>query len=61
MIGIFISIGLTALFFVLVALDYEYSSEQQRWDRAAGSLQVDGYTDQDIVDILGPRPSDEEK
>jgi hypothetical protein len=58
LLNILMAIGFIAGFILMCALDYRFASEQTKWDRAAGAMQFEGYTDWQIIDELGPRPND---
>ncbi len=52
LIGLIVVVAIGTVF-VVYNMD-----EQSKWDLAANALQFDGYSDDQIVFMLGPRPKD---
>jgi hypothetical protein len=59
--AVLVIIGFFALCVVDVLLKDRFLSEQDKWDLAAGNMQVLGYSDLEIFNELGPRPEDKTK
>ena len=51
-----IGIALCIAFAVLIVWRSFYVSERTKWDQAAMNMWVEGYTDFEIENELGPRP-----
>ena len=58
-IDILIGLGLIIAMIVLIWVWDKNMTEAQRWDMAAGSMWIEGYTDLEIEMELGPRPKDD--